>query len=126
MSLAVKLDEDLSPLVAEPLQAAGHDVATVLGQGWSGLKDPEQWARIGLESRLLITADKGFGDVRAYPPGSHPGILLLRADGESILEYRALVERVLAKHNLAALVGTTTVATPRSIRIRRKADRGAE
>jgi hypothetical protein len=25
------------------------------------------------ENRLLVTLDRGFGDVRPYPPGSHGG-----------------------------------------------------
>ena len=39
MALTVKLDEDLSPIVGRPLQAAGYKVTSVLRQGWSGLPD---------------------------------------------------------------------------------------
>lgn len=117
--LHVKLDEDLSPLVAQPLQRAGFSVATVAGQGWSGLKDPDLWARILTERVYFITADKGFGDIRAFPPETHSGILLLRADRESVLEYSALVERVLAHGEFESLAGALTVVTPRGIRVRR-------
>jgi predicted nuclease of predicted toxin-antitoxin system len=120
MNVAVKLDEDLSPLVAGPLVESGYMVATVRDQGWGGLRDPELWSRLADEQRLFITADKGFADLRAYPPGSHAGILLLRPDRESILDYRALVTKVLAQHDLAQLRGALTVATTRSVRIRRK------
>lgn len=27
---------------------------------------------------MLITLDRGFGDVRVHPPGSHPGIVVPR------------------------------------------------
>jgi predicted nuclease of predicted toxin-antitoxin system len=120
MPIRVKLDEDLSPLVGEPLRRAGYKVASVFEQGWSGMKDAELWPLIVDEGMFLVTADKGFGDIRAFPPGSHPGILILRPDRESIIDYRELVVQVVESHTLESLFGTITVATPRKIRIRRK------
>lgn len=119
MRIGVKLDEDLSPLVAEPLETAGYAAATILGQGWSGLKDAELWPKICAEALFFITADKGFSDIRRFPPGTHPGILVLRPDRESIVDYRALVAAVLAKHPLESLSGTLTIASSRSVRVRR-------
>ncbi len=119
MAVAVKLDEDLSPLVGEPLLAAGCTVLSVVEQGWSGLKDADLWSRVVSEGVFFITADKGFGDIRAYPPGAHPGILLLRPDDESLSEYRALVAGVVEEHGIESLRGATSVATPRGLRVRR-------
>jgi predicted nuclease of predicted toxin-antitoxin system len=119
MPLRIKLDEDLSETVGAPFHEAGHSVLTVAGQGWSGMKDPELWPRVIAEGVFFVTADKGFSDIRAYRPGTHPGILILRPDRESIVEYRALTSQVVAKHELESLSGTITVATPRSVRVRR-------
>jgi predicted nuclease of predicted toxin-antitoxin system len=117
--LLIKLDEDLSPMVGAPLAAAGHTVRTVVEQGWGGLKDPQLWPKVVAEGPLFLTGDKGFGDLRAYPPGSHPGIVLLRPDRESVVQFRRLVERLLAAHSLDLLQGSVTVVTFRSIRVRR-------
>lgn len=117
--MRAKLDEGLSRLVGEPLEAAGHTVLTVREQGWGGLKDPMLWPNIVYEGVFFVTPDKGFGDIRRYPPGSHPGILVLRPDNESILEYRSLVAQVVAQYRIESLAGCTIVATPRRIRIRR-------
>jgi predicted nuclease of predicted toxin-antitoxin system len=120
MSLrGVKLDEDLSSMVAEPLRQAGYTVATVLEQGWSGLKDAELWPRVVDEGLFFVTADKGFADIRLRPPGNHPGILLLRPDRESIVDFRSLLSSVLSDHDLTSFAGMVTVATPRGVRIRR-------
>jgi hypothetical protein len=32
---------------------------------------------------VLITLDRGMGDIRAYPPGSHAGIVVLRLTDQS-------------------------------------------
>ena len=66
-----------------------------------------------------MTADKGFGDIRSYPPGTHAGILLLRPDQAGIRPVLELLERTLAAYDLEALVGAVAVVTPRGIRIRR-------
>ncbi len=85
----------------------------------TGLKDSALWLHVKDESLFLITADKGFGDVRFYPPGSHPGILLLRPHRDRPSEFRVLSQSVLMAYRLEALTGCVTVATPSAIRIRR-------
>ncbi len=115
----VKFDEDLSPMVAEPMREAGFTVATVVDQGWSGLSDHELWLGVVAEGYFFVTADKGFADIRIRPPGHHPGILLLRPARDSVVALRGVLEAVLADHDLESLVGTITVATQRGIRVRR-------
>ncbi len=115
----MKLDEPLSNSLAAVISAHGYSVGTVLGQNWGGLKDPVLWPLVHAAGEFFITADKGFGDIRVYPPGTHPGILVLRPDRESLPEFKSLVERVLATHKLEWLLGCVTVANPRGVRIRR-------
>lgn len=115
----VKLDEDLPQIVAEPLLERGHEVRSTIAQGLGGASDDALWEAISAEGAILITADKGFADVRAHPPGTHPGIILLRPESESLLAYKSLLLRLLEMHDLAELGGTITVATHRHVRIRR-------
>ena len=119
MPLSFKLDEDLSPLVGEPIRAAGLAVATVVEQGESGYSDQELWKQVTTAGEILVTADKGFGDIRVFVPGTHTGIVLLRPDRESLLEYRALMESLIFNHDPHDLVGALTVISPRGVRIRR-------
>jgi hypothetical protein len=74
---------------------------------------------VSAERAFFVTADKGFADLRLFPPGSHAGILLLRPERDSIVDLRGLVAVVLASRNLESLAGAVTVATPRRIRVRR-------
>jgi hypothetical protein len=88
--IAAKLDEDLPADLAETLKAHEIDTVTVHEQGWAGTADELLFARIQPEGGWLFTADKGFSDIRRYPPGSHRGIVFFRAERESRAAYLRL------------------------------------
>ena len=115
----VKVDEDLPRAVTQMLQDRGYEAVSVVEQGMGGWKDPALWQAVQLEQRFLVTADKGFADIRLYAPGTHAGVLLLRPDEDGIRPVIELLERVLASCDLEALTRTVIVVTPRGIRIRR-------
>ena len=119
--MIVKVDEDLPRDAARLLSTRGHDASTVLEQGMGGWKDAELWKVVQREQRFLITADKGFADVRTFPPGSHSGVLLLRPSEDGIQPLLDLLDAVLRSYSLDTLAGAVTVATPRGIRIRHSA-----
>lgn len=83
-----------------------------------GFKDPDLWREVQAEGRFLSTADKGFADVRRYPPGTHQGVLLLRPDKDGIDPLVELLEQVLAVVDLAGLRGKVAVAASTGLRIR--------
>jgi predicted nuclease of predicted toxin-antitoxin system len=78
-----KLDENLPASSARLLAKSGHDVDTVAAEGLTGAADPDVVAAAAAEERVLITLDRGLGDLRAYPPGSHAGIVVLRLTDQS-------------------------------------------
>jgi predicted nuclease of predicted toxin-antitoxin system len=119
VSVRIKVDENLPRHVAAVLHARGHEAVTVLEQGWQGFSDGMLWRRVQDERRWLMTADKGFGDLRRYPPGSHAGVILLRSPEESRRAYLALATLALERLDLDQLAGAVVVATHRGIRVRR-------
>jgi hypothetical protein len=84
MAFAIKVDEDLPRAALQLLREYRYDVVSVIDQQMGGWKDPLLWKTIQEENLFLITADKGFADIRKYPPGKHAGILLLRPDEDGI------------------------------------------
>ncbi len=118
--MRVKVDEDLPGAAVQMLRDRGYEAAGVVEQGMGGWKDPALWQAIQAEQRFLVTADKGFADIRLYPPKSHAGVLLLRPDQDGIRPVIKLLELFLVSYDLEALAGTVTVVTPRGIRIRRR------
>jgi predicted nuclease of predicted toxin-antitoxin system len=119
MALAVKVDEDLPRASVQLLSEHGYEAVGVIDQQMGGWKDPDLWKAVQAENRFLVTADKGFADLRIYPPGKHAGILLLRPDEDGIRPIIELLSKVLASCQLDDLVGSVTVVTPRGIRTRK-------
>ncbi len=117
--MLIKVDEDLPKAATSLLRERGYEAVNVIEQKMGGTKDPALWQTIQDEQRFLVTADKGFADVRSHPPGTHAGVMLLRPDQDGIRPVVELLEQVLAGYDLQALVGAITVVTPRGIRIRR-------
>ena len=114
----VKIDEDLTEDVAAIVIEAGYAATTVHSQGWSGLLDEGLWPRVQAEGRWLVTADKGFGDIRTYVPGTYVGVVLLQADEESRRNYLELASATVRSLRLEEFPGCPVVVTPRGIRIR--------
>jgi predicted nuclease of predicted toxin-antitoxin system len=115
----IKIDEDLPRAVAFLLRDAGYgDVRSVREQDMGGWKDPALWQAIQEEGWFLITADKGFADLRAHPPGTHAGVLLLRPDADGIGPVLELLKKVLASTDLDSLHKSLAVANSQGLRIR--------
>ena len=117
--MRIKVDEDLPRAAVQMLRDRGYEADSVVEQGLGGLKDPPLWQAVQAEQRFLVTADKGFADIRFYPPGTHAGVLLLRPAQDGIRPVLGLLARVLVSYDLESLAGTVAVVTPRGIRIRR-------
>lgn len=119
MAVAIKVDEDLPRAAVQLLREHGYDAVSVTDQQMGGWKDTPLWKVIQEENRFLVTADKGFADIRIYPPGKHAGFLLLGPDEDGIRPITELLAKILISYKLDDLSGNVTVVTPRGIRIRR-------
>jgi predicted nuclease of predicted toxin-antitoxin system len=115
----LKLDENLSQAHMDLLNGAGYSAERVTDEGLSGADDAAVWQRACSEGRLFLTLDLDFADVRRFPPGSHPGILLLRPRNRSRDAILEILERILREQPLNALAGCFVVADIHHTRIRR-------
>jgi hypothetical protein len=82
VSVKFKLDENLPVSSAAILTGASHDVDPVTREGLIGAPDRDVVAA-ATAGRILVSLDRGLGDIRAYPPGSHAGIVVLRLTDQS-------------------------------------------
>lgn len=114
-----KLDENVDVRAAAVLGAAGHDVTTVVDQDLGGSEDPDIAQVVAREDRILVTLDRGFGDIRRYPPGAHPGIVLLRLRRQARPQVEAALRLLLGYEELPSLAGCTFIVTAGTVRVRR-------
>lgn len=73
-----RIDENLPAEDAAVLPGAGFDAHTVEGEKLSGASDETVASTSGSEGRIPVTLDLDFANIRAYPPGEHAGIVVLR------------------------------------------------
>jgi predicted nuclease of predicted toxin-antitoxin system len=95
MSRRFKLDENLPRDAKALFDAAGHDVATVLGERLGGEPDRKVIDVARDENRILVTLDVDFSDLREYPPSEYPGIWVLRGPSQGIELVLALLRGAL-------------------------------
>jgi predicted nuclease of predicted toxin-antitoxin system len=79
-----KLDENLPRDAKALIAGAGHDVESAIEEHLAGDPDLRVLDACRSESRVLITLDLDFADIRLYPPASHAGIWVLGAVTQSI------------------------------------------
>jgi predicted nuclease of predicted toxin-antitoxin system len=118
MRLRFKLDENLPRRVEFELRDLGHDVETALSEGLGGGPDPDLIAACALEDRVLVTLDLDFADIRAYPPGSHRGVWVLRPPKQ---DFDSVLKSVLAGLRLSTVertAGQLWVIDEKRVRIR--------
>lgn len=117
--MRLKLDENLPDDARAVAESLGHDVDPVADEGLTGADDPHVLDAARREGRFVVTLDRGLGDIRRYPPGSHAGIAVIRIDIQDAPSVTAAVRSFLASEVLDDLAGCVVVVRGRLVRIRR-------
>jgi len=68
---------------------------------------------------LLFTLDLEFADLRKFPPGTHPGIVLFRPLSMGPLSVNRFILEFVKVTDLTSLAGCIVVVDPTRVRIRR-------
>lgn len=117
--MRIKLDENLPADTVGVLADLGHDVDTVVSERLGGAPDRDVVAAASEARRLLVTLDRGLGDIRSYPPGSHSGIVVLRVDDQSAPALVETLQTLAENHDLADLARCVVVVRRHLVRVRR-------
>ncbi len=114
-----KLDENMPEALVQLLTKAGHDVETAFGERLAGAKDPLILRTAHRESRVLMTFDLDFADIRVYPPGSHAGVVVFRLRDQRWRTLRQPAQRLLEETDLESLRGSLAIVDAARVRYRR-------
>ena len=115
----LKLDENLSRHLKQSLRALNNDVTTAADEGLLSQPDTTVAGAANREERMLLTLDLEFGDLRKYPPGHHPGIILFRPRSFGPLAVNQFVEDFVRSTELHLFAGCVAVVEPSRVRVRR-------
>jgi predicted nuclease of predicted toxin-antitoxin system len=116
--LKFKLDENLPDLVRQSLVALGFDAHTVAEEQLAGAPDEKVLQASVAEDRILITLDLDFSDIRTYPPGTYPGIWVLRPQKQTFKAIESLVLSGLRLAVVERVTGQLWVIDEKRVRIR--------
>jgi predicted nuclease of predicted toxin-antitoxin system len=113
-----KLDENLPLEILEDLRRAGQEADSVHDEGLAGEPDSVVLEKSREDGRILLTLDKGIGDLRSYRSGKSPGIVLFRPGSSGRSTVLSFVRVHLPEILNLDLAGHLTVVTDLSIRRR--------
>lgn len=113
-----KIDENLPVEVAERLQQAGYEAATVYDQNLAGEDDHKLALVCQAEQRALITLDTDFADIRTYPPGQYAGLVVLRLKHQDKGSVLKVVARLVTAFATEKLEGYLWIVDEKRIRVR--------
>jgi len=113
-----KIDENLPAEAAEILRRAGFGADTVFDESLGGANDEAVATASQLENRVLVTLDLDFANIRAYPPGEHTGIIVLRVKRQDKSTVLAYIRRLAAALTRRSPVGELWIVDGNRIRFR--------
>lgn len=116
--MRIKLDENLSRHIKPLLNDLGHDTLTTADEGLLSRPDTEVAEAAIREGRMLFTLDVEFADLRKYPPGMHPGIILFRPPSFGPLTVNKFIVDFITKTDLKKLEACVAIVESDRVRIR--------
>ena len=107
-SMKFLIDNNLSPLLADTLKAAGHDAVHVRDLGMQAAPDEAVLERARANGQVLISADTDFGGLLARSRASNPSVILIRR----LVGRRAAEQASIILANLDQVAEDLTAGSP--------------
>jgi len=115
------IDEDMPRSTGRILKQQGYDVRDIRDYGFRGAEDEEIYEFAQREKAVILTGDRGFGNILRFPLGKHFGIVVAHFPNEMppMEINHHLIERFedLSEDDFK---GNLIIIEPEKIRIRRK------
>jgi predicted nuclease of predicted toxin-antitoxin system len=99
------------------LRERGHDVQAISCHYPSGLPDEDVLAIARKEKRILVVADRDFGELIFQQTRVHAGVIFFRLPGAKLQTKLERLNAVFAEHAEELKLGKFLVVTPGQIRV---------
>jgi predicted nuclease of predicted toxin-antitoxin system len=116
--MLLKVDENLPVEVASLLRDNGHDATTVADQRMGGKPDAQIGQACRQETRVLVTLDLDFSDIRTHPPSDYPGIIVFRLGRQDKSLVLQVTERLLPLLKKEPIAGRLWIVDEYGLRVR--------
>ncbi len=114
------IDNNLSPLLADTLKAAGHDAVHVRDLGMQAAPDEAVLERAREGEQVLVSADTDFGGLLSRSNASKPSVILVRRlVGRRAAEQAAIILANLGQVTEDLNAGAVVVIHEDTLRVRR-------
>jgi len=110
------LDQSADFRLIPYLRNLGHDVAAISRNHPAGLPDEDVLAIARQEARVLIVADRDFGELIFHQELAHAGVIFFRLPGATLQAKIEHLNSVLEEHTDELERGAFLVVTPGRIR----------
>src|SRR5919205_1681017 len=111
------LDQSADFRLIPCLRELGHDVIAISSNYPPGLPDEEVLTIAREEARVLIVADRDFGELIFHQELAHAGVIFFRLPGASLQTKIEHLNTVLEEHTDEIERGAFLVVTPGRIRV---------
>ena len=82
------------------------------------IQDMTKFSPAHQEGRVLVTLDTDFADIRAYPPGPHQGVMVLRPGRDAIPLALEALRRAVSLLTTEQISGGLWIVEASRVRIR--------
>jgi len=113
-----KIDENLPLEASTLLKNAGYDSHTVHDEDLRGVSDPVIHDVCLKETRVLITLDLDFADIRTYNPEFTPGIIVIRTQYQDKLNILSKISEIINLLGVEKIYGKLWIIENDRVRIR--------
>lgn len=113
-----KVDENLPEELSHLLNASGWDSLTVVDQQLGGEQDPQLAQVCRDEARIFVTFDRGFSNIKAYPPAKSPGMIVFRLKSQDKHHVLAVGSRLVVALSEREIRNELWIVSENRIRIR--------
>jgi predicted nuclease of predicted toxin-antitoxin system len=115
------IDEDVPRSTGTMLKEYGYEVKDIRDYGLRGVEDEEIYGFAQQEEAVILTCDRGFGNILRFPLGDHFGIVVAHFPNEmSTVELNGHLRERLAELSEKDFKGNLMIIEPGKVRIRRK------